>query len=82
MGIDESGTKLFLLVADGRKPQHSRGLTLKECAALLMPYGCYNAMACDQGGSSCMYVEKFGIVNRPADGGERKVYTHFGLRRN
>ena len=82
MGIDESGTKLFLLVADGRKPQHSRGLTLKECAALLLPYGCYNAMACDQGGSSCMYVEKFGIVNRPADGGERKVYTHFGLRRN
>ena len=82
MGIDESGTKIFLLVADGRKPQHSRGLTLKECAAILMPYGCYNAMACDQGGSSCMYVEKFGIVNRPADGGERKVYTHFGLRRN
>ena len=82
IGIDQTGTKVFMLVADGRKPQHSRGLTMKECAAVLLPYGCYNAMACDQGGSSCMYVEKFGIVNRPADGGERRVYTHFGLRRN
>jgi exopolysaccharide biosynthesis protein len=82
MGIDESGKKLFLLIADGRKPQHSRGLTMKECASLLLPYGCYQAMSCDQGGSSCMYVEKFGIVNRPGDGGERPVYTHFGLRRN
>jgi exopolysaccharide biosynthesis protein len=82
MGIDESGKKMFLLIADGRKPQHSRGLTMKECASLLLPYGCYQAMSCDQGGSSCMYVEKFGIVNRPGDGGERPVYTHFGLRRN
>ena len=82
MGIDETGKKLFLLVADGRKPQHSRGLTMKECAAVLLPYGCYNAMSCDQGGSSCVYVEKFGIVNKPGDGGERPVYTHFGLRRN
>jgi exopolysaccharide biosynthesis protein len=82
MGIDETGNKLFLLIADGRKPQHSRGLTMKECAALLLPYGCANAMSCDQGGSSCMYVEKFGIVNRPGDGGERPVYTHFGLKRN
>jgi hypothetical protein len=82
MGIDESGKKMFLLIADGRKPQHSRGLTMKECAAVLLPYGCYNAMSCDQGGSSCVYVEKFGIVNKPGDGGERPVYTHFGLRRN
>lgn len=82
MGIDNMGQKMFLLIADGRKPQHSRGLTMKECAALLLPYGCANAMSCDQGGSSCMYVEKFGIVNRPGDGGERPVYTHFGLRRN
>lgn len=82
IGIDATGTKIFMMVADGRKPQHSRGLTMKECAAVLLPYGCYNAMACDQGGSSCMYVEKFGIVNRPADGGERRVYTHFGLQRN
>jgi hypothetical protein len=82
VGVDETGKKLFLLIADGRKPQHSRGLTMKECAAVLLPYGCYNAMSCDQGGSSCVYVEKFGIVNKPGDGGERPVYTHFGLRRN
>ena len=82
MGVDETGKKLFLLIADGRKPQHSRGLTMKECASVLLPYGCYNAMSCDQGGSSCVYVEKFGIVNKPGDGGERPVYTHFGLRRN
>ena len=81
MGINQAGDKLYLLIADGRKPAYSRGFTMSECAELLLPLGCYNAMACDQGGSSCMYLQNMGIVNRPADGGERPVYAHFGLRR-
>lgn len=42
-------------------------------------------MACDQGGLSCMYVEKYGgIINRPADsdGYERPIYSRFGLKYN
>lgn len=81
MGMNQAGDKLYLLIVDGRKPAYSRGFTMSECAQLLLPLGCYNAMACDQGGSSCMYLQNRGIVNRPADGGERPVYTHFGLRR-
>ena len=83
MGIDESGEKLYLLIVDGKNEAYSKGLSFEECAKLLLQMGCYNAMACDQGGSVCMYVEPMkGIINRPADndGEERVVYTHFGIR--
>ncbi|MGB0368888.1 MAG: phosphodiester glycosidase family protein [Flavobacteriales bacterium] len=83
MGIDEPGDKLYLLIVDGKRQEYSQGLNFEECARLLKELGCYNAMACDQGGSVCMYVEPMkGIVNRPADndGDERVVYTHFGIK--
>lgn len=82
MGIDETGTKLYLMIVDGKRPDYSVGLRYEECAELLSTVGANNAMACDQGGSSCLYLRDFGgIVNRPADseGTERVVYTHFGL---
>ena len=83
MGIDEAGEKLYLLIVDGKNEAHSKGLNFEECTKLLLQMGCYNAMACDQGGSVCMYVEPMkGIINRPADndGEERVVYTHFGIK--
>ena len=83
MGIDKAGEKLFLLIVDGKNDAYSKGLNFEECAKLLLQMGCYNAMACDQGGSVCMYVEPMkGIINRPADndGEERVVYTHFGIK--
>lgn len=81
VGMDQSGKKMFLLVADGRKPTHSIGLTMEQCGQILLKVGCYNAMACDQGGSSAMYHKSLGIFTRPADGHERVVYTHLGFRR-
>ena len=81
MGIDGMGEKLFLMIVDGSQPDYSMGLTYSYCAELLKYLGAWNAMACDQGGSSCMYVEQMGgIINRPRDGQERVVYTHFGLK--
>ena len=81
MGIDSVGRKLYLLVADGRQPQYSLGISYAEAAKILLYLGAKNAMACDQGGSSCMYIKKLGgIVSRPADGEERFVYTHFGIQ--
>ena len=83
MGIDKDGTKLYLMVVDGSQPAYSMGLTYGYCASFIKYLGAYQAMACDQGGSSCMYLEQFGgIVNRPRDGRERVVYTHFGLHLN
>jgi exopolysaccharide biosynthesis protein len=82
MGLSKDGTQLYLMIVDGKRPDHSVGLSYKDCAKMLKSLGAEDAMACDQGGSSCMYVRNMGgIINRPADseGIERKVYSHFGV---
>jgi hypothetical protein len=80
MGIDKDGTRLFLLVVDGRQQRYSIGFTRAEVGATLQAFGAFNGMLCDEGGSSCMYVKNLGgIVNSPSDGAERPTYTHFGV---
>ncbi len=82
MGLSEDGKYLYLMIVDGKRPDHSVGLTYADCATILGSLGAYDAMACDQGGSSCMYVKNMGgIINRPADsdGVERPIYSHFGI---
>jgi hypothetical protein len=80
LGTDRLGSTLFVLIVDGRRAQYSRGMTMAQCADLLLQRGVYEAMACDQGGSCTMYHQRLGVVNRPSDGGERPVYTHLGLK--
>jgi exopolysaccharide biosynthesis protein len=80
MAIDRNGMRGFFMVADGRRPGYSLGMTMEQCAQLMLDFGAYNGMACDQGGSSLIYSKKLGIINRPADGAERPVYTHFGFK--
>lgn len=82
MGINEDGSYLYLMIVDGKRPDYSVGLTYRDCAKILKSLGASDAMACDQGGSSCMYVRNMGgIINRPADsdGVERPIYSHFGI---
>jgi len=82
MGLNQDGTYLYLMIVDGKRPDYSAGLTYKDCARILKALGASDAMACDQGGSSCMYVRNMGgIINRPADsdGVERPIYSHFGI---
>ena len=82
MGLSKDGSQLYLMIVDGKRPDHSVGLSYQDCARMLKSLGAEDAMACDQGGSSCMYVKSMGgIINRPADseGIERKVYSHFGV---
>jgi exopolysaccharide biosynthesis protein len=82
MGLSKDGTQLYLMIVDGKRPDHSVGLTYNDCATMLKSLGADDAMACDQGGSSCMYVKNMGgIINRPADseGIERPIYSHFGV---
>jgi exopolysaccharide biosynthesis protein len=81
VGMNQAGDKVYLMVVDGRNPNHSEGMTMEQCGKALLQAGCYHAMACDQGGSSAMYHKKLGIFTRPADGGERVVYTHLGFRK-
>ena len=80
MGIDSTGYKLTLIVCDGRMPDHSIGMKMFQCADLMLALDVHDGMACDQGGSSCFYIKDAGIVNKPSDGGERPVYTHFGVK--
>ncbi|MEO6597484.1 MAG: phosphodiester glycosidase family protein [Planctomycetota bacterium] len=82
MGIDAAGKRLFLLVADGRQPGYSWGLTRPQVGRLLSAFGVHDAMLCDEGGSSCMFLRECGgLVNVPSDdqGRERPTYTHFGI---
>jgi len=79
MGINREGTRLYLMVVDGRQQNYSLGFTRAEVGQLLKAFGAHNAMLCDEGGSSCIYIKPFGICNVPSDGEERVTYTHFGV---
>jgi uncharacterized protein YigE (DUF2233 family) len=70
-GIDKYG-RYILLVADGRQPFYSVGLTLGELAATMQKLGAVNALNLDGGGSTAMAIRSR-VVNRPSDGSERAV---------
>lgn len=70
-GVDKSGSWIFL-VADGRAPEYSSGLTLPELARELQLAGATEGICLDGGGSSTLVVNGE-VLNRPSDGNERKV---------
>jgi exopolysaccharide biosynthesis protein len=78
VGISKDGTKLILLVVDGRQPDISIGMTLSELADQMLHAGCYNAINLDGGGSTVMVaydpkLHHLRILNSPSDGKERSV---------
>ena len=81
IGLNKDGNRIFMMVVDGRKPLYSIGVTMTQAVEVFKKVGVYNAMACDQGGSSLMYSKQLGVINRPSDGGERAVYTHLGFKK-
>src|SRR5205814_2259812 len=65
--------RIVLVVADGRQPGYSAGLTNFELALTMMRLGCVTASALDSGGSTTMAFDGK-LLNRPSDrGGERAV---------
>lgn len=71
-GVDRHG-RLILLVADGRRPGYSDGLSLLEGARFLRRLGAVDAINLDGGGSVTLAVHGR-LVNRPSDAqGERAV---------
>ncbi len=64
--------KLFLVVADGRQPQYSTGLTLYELASILIELGATEAINLD-GGSSSTFIVNDTVVNKPSGQQERDV---------
>jgi exopolysaccharide biosynthesis protein len=84
VGLDASGTKLTLLIVDGRKPGVASGMTFNELAEEMQRLGCADAINLDGGGSSVMAVRdaKTGamkILNQPTDGHERAVADVLGI---
>ena len=63
---------LFLVVADGRQPKYSTGLTLYELASILIELGATEAINLD-GGSSSTFVVNDEVINQPSGQQEREV---------
>lgn len=80
VGIDRSGRTLIKVVVDGRWTGVSRGMNRTELGRLMIDLGAHRAINLDGGGSSTMFIEGQGVVNRPSDGSERVVSNHLGLR--
>ena len=72
VGYDETGTKVVMLVVDGRS-DISDGCRTKILADIMREVGCYEAMNFDGGGSTELYHQKLGIQNVPSGGTERSV---------
>ena len=67
-----NANKLFLVVADGRQPKYSTGLTLYELASILVELGATEAINLD-GGSSSTFVVNDEVINKPSGQREREV---------
>ncbi|MBR5332548.1 MAG: phosphodiester glycosidase family protein [Muribaculaceae bacterium] len=72
IGYDATGSKLILLVVDGRSSA-SQGCVSKVLADIMREVGCSEAMNFDGGGSSALYTKVLGVRNSPSDGKERAV---------
>ena len=81
VGYNADGSRVFLVVVDGRNAGGSLGANQKELAYIMKNIGCKDAMNFDGGGSTTLYVDKLGIRNTPssstldnrAEGQPRKV---------
>jgi hypothetical protein len=88
IGLDGPGTRLIMIVIDGRQPLYSEGATIQEMAELMIYYGGDNAINLDGGGSSTMVIQDpqtgaYRVLNSPIDnyipGRERPVGNHLGI---
>jgi exopolysaccharide biosynthesis protein len=83
VGLDASGTKLTILVLDGRKPGIAAGMSYDELAAEMLRLGCKEALNLDGGGSSVIAMRDavgvMKILNQPTDGRERAVANVLGI---
>ncbi len=86
VALDRTGSKMWLLVVDGRQPGYSEGVTLPELADLLHELGAYEAINLDGGGSSTLAMAGWlhpTTLNAPAALRlfplQRPVATHLGV---
>jgi Phosphodiester glycosidase len=56
IGIDRSGTKVWLIVVDGKQPLYSEGATMKDLGAIATKLGIQTALNLDGGGSTTLAI--------------------------
>lgn len=86
IGLAENGTRLIMIVADGRQPGYSEGMNNAALIELFQAYGAHDAMSLDGGGSSTMGLRGDTgpvIMNRPihtrVPGRERPLGNHIAI---
>jgi len=86
LGVDGAGTRLWLVVVDGRQAGYSEGASHDDLIALFRDLGATDAMSLDGGGSATMAARgRFGavVLNRPihtgVPGRERPVANHVAV---
>ncbi|MGH2746846.1 MAG: phosphodiester glycosidase family protein [Actinomycetota bacterium] len=72
VGYDADTGKVLLVTVDGRQPDYSVGMTLRELAEVFVSLGADVALNLDGGGSTTMVVNG-NVKGRPSDGSERPV---------
>lgn len=89
LGLNKAGTRLWLVVADGRQPGYSEGATNADLLALFREVGATQAMSLDGGGSATMAAMGPSgsiVLSRPVHTGvpgrERPVGNHLGVFRD
>lgn len=60
---------LKLITVDGRNPK-AQGMSIAELQILAKSLGCQDALNLDGGGSTTMWIDKYGVVNHPSDNGQ------------
>ena len=68
VALDGTGTRLWLIVVDGRQRNYSEGVTLAELARIARNAGAHEALNLDGGGSSTLVIldeEKVQVENSP-----------------
>lgn len=85
IGVSQDGTKVYIMVIDGRRYTYSNGMSFHDMSRLMQAVGCWSAINLDGGGSSTFFVresegfddpDRFRVLNWPTDNGgqERAVY--------
>ncbi len=73
IGINADSSMLYFVVADGRQPGYSEGMSLPELTNYMLSLDIFQAINLDGGGSSA-FLLRDKVANRPSDnGGERAV---------
>ena len=86
-GVSKDGTRLYLVVIDGRQPDRSVGTSTAETAEWMRYLGAFTALNLDGGGSAALAVADgeggAKLLNRPIHnrlpGMERPVANHLGV---